>query len=98
HGRLHSLPTRRSSDLEQTLGAVLWLTARPRAEHSRQEEWQAVMQGIADASRLAYKRLVYDRPDFVRYFREATPIDVIERLNIGSDRKSTRLNSSHVKN
>src|SRR5690606_7863814 len=35
-------------------------------------------------SRLAYKRLVYDRADFVHYFRDATPIDVIERLNIGS--------------
>src|SRR5690606_5276661 len=78
---LHGIAMR---SFEQTLGAVLWLAARPRAEHSRHEQWQAVMQEIADASRLAYKRLVYDRPDFVRYFREATPIDVIERLNIGS--------------
>jgi len=70
--------------LEQTLGAVLWLTARPQRPDSRQARWEAMMQGIADESRLAYKRLVYDRPEFVRYFREATPIDVIERLTVGS--------------
>src|SRR5690606_12578529 len=70
--------------LEQTLSAVLWLTARPPPPHPKQADWQAMMQEIADESRLAYKRLVYDRPDFATYFREATPIDVIERLNIGS--------------
>ncbi|HEX6995773.1 MAG TPA: phosphoenolpyruvate carboxylase [Gammaproteobacteria bacterium] len=78
---LHGIAMR---SLEQTLGAVLWLTARPPAPHPRQADWQAVMQEIADESRLAYKRLVYDRADFVDYFRDATPIDVIERLNIGS--------------
>src|SRR5690606_11216717 len=41
--------------LEQTLGAVLWLTARPRAADPREPDWQAVMQDIADESRLAYK-------------------------------------------
>src|SRR5690606_20469652 len=55
--------------LEQTLGALLWLTAQPPARHARQAEWQAVMQEIADESRLAYKRLVYDRADFASYFR-----------------------------
>jgi len=78
---LHGIAMR---SLEQTLGAVLWLTARPQPAHPRQADWQALMQEIADESRLAYKRLVYDRPDFVSYFRDATPIDVIERLNIGS--------------
>ncbi|HEX7080911.1 MAG TPA: phosphoenolpyruvate carboxylase [Gammaproteobacteria bacterium] len=70
--------------LEQTLGSVLWLTARSQPAHERQREWQAIMQRIADRSRQAYKGLVYDRPEFARYFRDATPIDVIERLNIGS--------------
>ncbi|MBN1239635.1 MAG: phosphoenolpyruvate carboxylase [Gammaproteobacteria bacterium] len=70
--------------LEQTLGSVLWLTARPSEPHPSQEEWRAVMQGIADRSRDAYKQLIYDSPEFPAYFRDATPIDVIERLNIGS--------------
>lgn len=70
--------------LEQTLSSLLWLLARPAPIDARRPQWEAVMQDIADPSRQAYKSLVYDRPEFVRYFREATPIDVIERLNIGS--------------
>ena len=70
--------------LEQTMSSLLWLLARPSAPHPRRPEWEAVMQQIADSSRQAYKRLVYDRPEFASYFRDATPIDVIERLNIGS--------------
>src|SRR5690606_34663482 len=34
----------------------------------------------------AYKRLVYDSPDFLDYFRAATPIDAIERLGISAER------------
>jgi phosphoenolpyruvate carboxylase len=39
---------------------------------------------LADASREAYRRLVYAEPDFYEYFRAVTPIDVIERMQIGS--------------
>src|SRR5690606_15482187 len=70
--------------LEQTMSSLLWLLARPRESDPRQPEWEAVMQRIAESSRQAYKRLIYDRPEFAHYFRDATPIDVIERLNIGS--------------
>lgn len=39
---------------------------------------------LADASREAYRRLVYSDPEFFEYFRAVTPIDVIERMQIGS--------------
>lgn len=39
---------------------------------------------VADGSREAYRRLVYGDPDFYEYFRAVTPIDVIERMQIGS--------------
>jgi phosphoenolpyruvate carboxylase len=39
---------------------------------------------IATASREAYQRLVYGQADFYGYFRAVTPIDVIERMQIGS--------------
>ena len=42
------------------------------------------MACIADASRRAYRALVHDEPDFPSFFQLATPIDVIERLRIGS--------------
>jgi len=44
---------------------------------------QSLMKTIADASRARYRALVFDRPEFVAYFRDVTPIDVIERMQIG---------------
>jgi phosphoenolpyruvate carboxylase len=44
---------------------------------------QALMRTIADASRAQYRKLVHDRPDFLPFFRDVTPIDVIERMQIG---------------
>jgi phosphoenolpyruvate carboxylase len=38
---------------------------------------------LADASREAYRALAYN-PEFFEYFRAVTPIDVIERMQIGS--------------
>jgi phosphoenolpyruvate carboxylase len=43
-----------------------------------------MMAGIAGASRAAYRGLVYEDERFLEYFRHATPIDVIERMAIGS--------------
>ncbi len=39
---------------------------------------------LAQASREAYRRLVYGELEFFDYFRAVTPIDVIERMQIGS--------------
>jgi phosphoenolpyruvate carboxylase len=39
---------------------------------------------LAAESRAAYRRLVYEDLDFYEYFRAITPIDVIERMQIGS--------------
>ncbi|HKE42901.1 MAG TPA: phosphoenolpyruvate carboxylase [Steroidobacteraceae bacterium] len=44
----------------------------------------AVMQTLADASRDAYTRLVSADPAFFEYFRQATPADAIERMQIGT--------------
>jgi phosphoenolpyruvate carboxylase len=52
---------------------------------------------MADASRERYRKLVYDMPEFERYFRQATPIDVIERLSIGS-RPSARRSQNGIEN
>lgn len=39
---------------------------------------------LASASAAAYHALVKESPDFYEYFRHVTPIDVIERMQIGS--------------
>ena len=45
---------------------------------------------LADAARSAYRGLVYEDPRFTAFFRSATPIDVIERMAIGSRPASRR--------
>ncbi len=39
---------------------------------------------LAEASRATYRQLIYGEPAFADYFRQVTPIDVIERMQIGS--------------
>jgi len=70
--------------LEQTVSAVALATALPRAPDAREPGWTSIMDAIAQSSRAAYRALVYDDPQFVEYFRLATPIDVIQRMEIGS--------------
>ncbi len=79
--------------LEQTVSAVTLATALPppRAPDARESGWTTIMDDIARDSRAAYRALVYDDPRFVEYFRLATPIDVIQRMEIGS-RPASRLN------
>ncbi|HTV77441.1 MAG TPA: phosphoenolpyruvate carboxylase [Steroidobacteraceae bacterium] len=45
---------------------------------------QACAAAVAQASLEAYRRLVFGEADFGDYFRQVTPIDVIERMQIGS--------------
>lgn len=57
-------------------------------EHTRGVESHAehhleLMQRIAAASRAHYRALVWDEPGFYDYFSAVTPIDVIERMQIG---------------
>jgi phosphoenolpyruvate carboxylase len=42
------------------------------------------MEALSPRAFEVYRRLVYDDPDFVRYFHQATPIDAITGLRIGS--------------
>lgn len=76
-------------NLEQTVGAVLRASLRPRAREPREPRWIACMDELAAASRNAYRALV-ERPGFVAYFRSATPIDVIEQMTLGSRPASRR--------
>jgi len=55
-----------------------------------EENWLQVMDSMAETSRNTYRQLVYEHPQFIDYFRHATPIDVIERMGIGSRPASRR--------
>ena len=47
-------------------------------------EWQALMQQLANKSCAAYRSVVRDNPDFVPYFRVATPEQELGKLPLGS--------------
>jgi phosphoenolpyruvate carboxylase len=61
-----------------TLEATLLPAAAPNAT------WREQMRQLADTSRAAYRAMVYDRPEFVDYFRAATPETELGALKIGS--------------
>lgn len=83
--------------LEQTVGAVCLATALPAPLDPREDAWNEVLKRIAAESRAAYRRLVYEDAELESYFRIATPIDVIERLDIGS-RPSARRTKQGIEN
>ena len=76
-------------NLEQTVGAVLRASLRPRANDSREIRWREQMTSLSAYSRQMYRAFV-ERDNFVDYFRAATPIDVIERMTLGSRPASRR--------
>jgi len=76
--------------LEQAVGSVALATAMPQHRGNDMPEWHDMMQVVADVSRATYRRLVFDSPRFYEYFRLATPIDLIERMRIGSRPSSRR--------
>ncbi len=70
--------------LAQTTAAVLAPMMLPPPEEPRELRWGEMLAPMADASLAHYRALVSDGDAFVAYFRDATPIDVIERMSLGS--------------
>jgi phosphoenolpyruvate carboxylase len=46
--------------------------------------WRARMQALADTSRAHFRGVVYETPEFIDYFRAATPEQELGRLRTGS--------------
>jgi len=79
--------------LEQMTGSVALATAMPKHQGNARPEWHDMMDVIANESRRTYRKLIYETENFYDYFRKATPIDVIERMRIGSRPSSRRRQS-----
>jgi phosphoenolpyruvate carboxylase len=72
--------------LERTFAAVALASAHADDRAPRPPRFIAAMGTIAARSLEAYQTLVFGDARFVRFLREATPLDVIERMHIGSRR------------
>jgi phosphoenolpyruvate carboxylase len=69
--------------LERTFAAVALATAH-RDQAPAAPADRAAMRTLATSSLKAYRHLAFDNPLFFEYFRAVTPLDVIERMHIGS--------------
>ncbi|WP_233708039.1 phosphoenolpyruvate carboxylase [Helicobacter bizzozeronii] len=81
-------------NLSSMVGALLKKRAydhnNPNVDHPQ----NPTMQAISNISYQTYREL-YTHPDFLDYFKAATPISFIQELNLGS-RPSKRKESSHI--
>jgi phosphoenolpyruvate carboxylase len=69
---------------EQAVHAVAMTAAAGRREEPLEPGWLEAMDLLAETSRAAYRSRVHDDPRFVEFFQAVTPVDVIERMQIGS--------------
>ncbi|XP_041010363.1 phosphoenolpyruvate carboxylase 4-like isoform X1 [Juglans microcarpa x Juglans regia] len=85
------LPQTAVRQLEIYTTAVLLATLRPPLP-PREEKWRNLMEEISKISCQNYRSVVYENPEFLSYFHEATPQAELGFLNIGS--RPTRRKSS----
>ncbi len=69
---------------EQAFNALSQSQAGVRPPEQVLPVWRQVMDLMAQAGGQRYHAMVYDDPEFFEFFRRATPVDVIERMQIGS--------------
>ncbi len=71
--------------LEQVLHALL-VTSSPVCDEGCRVEpaWRDAMEQLSDTGYRAYRSLVYEDPDLLTYWQQATPIAEISGLHIGS--------------
>lgn len=94
----YSNPAIAERNLEQLVTAVLdaHLLGARRVPAAQLAEWEAYLAELAATSRDFYRELVYETPEFLHYFWQATPIDLIERLRLGS-RPSRRFSTDDLR-
>lgn len=90
----YSNPIIAQRNLEQLTSAVIAANCLPAPVP--EPAWMAAMEQLARGSVAYYQDLVYRTPEFLTYFRQATPIDLIEHLTIGS-RPSRRSGEGDVR-
>ena len=85
----YGLPQIALRNLERMLGSIV-LREAGKGGGAAPDAWKSIADTMASAAREAYRGLVYEDERFTSYFRNATPIDVIERMAIGSRPASRR--------
>ncbi|RRR75512.1 MAG: phosphoenolpyruvate carboxylase [Candidatus Viridilinea halotolerans] len=87
-------PRTAARHLEQVINAVL-RAGFHELLHAPDPAWLAAMETMAQTGWKAYRGLIYDDPQFLIYFRTATPVAEFGRVRIGS-RPAARRQSGHI--
>ncbi|KAA3661088.1 MAG: phosphoenolpyruvate carboxylase [Chloroflexi bacterium] len=72
--------------LEQVVHAVLVASVPQHLSRSRKlkPEWREAMDALTAVSYRTYRKLVYETPELLEYWQQATPISELSQMQIGS--------------
>lgn len=74
-------------NLEQLISAVAWTNLVSKKEFEQNKKipgWESRMAFLSDLSYRHYRQLIFDTPNFLDFYNQATPIRVLKMTNIGS--------------
>lgn len=82
--------------LEQMVHAVL-MSSTPNSPTQSDvlPKWRSAMDDLAETGYRAYRKLIYETPELLEYWQQATPTRELSQLQIGS-RPARRTNSSAI--
>jgi len=78
---LHAIALR---SMELVVAGVVQSSLSSDKPDEQPEEWSTIMDRLSTNAYARYRRLIYEDPEFLRYFEQATPIRELGWLNIGS--------------
>ena len=80
----YSMPGLARRNLDTILAAVLEASAEEKARQEPKKEWVKALEQLSAVSCEIYRNLVYKDDDFLPFFSEASPIEELSLVNIGS--------------
>ncbi len=93
----YSLPEIALRSLELTTAAVIAASLSDESEHRRSiEKWKEVMEQISDQAFEVYRGFVRETEGFYDYFSQATPVEELQHLRIGSRPAKRRPGSQSI--
>ncbi|MFP5501586.1 MAG: phosphoenolpyruvate carboxylase [Candidatus Sericytochromatia bacterium] len=83
----YGLPSLARRNMELAASAVIEASLRPELTGAPPEDvsrWEAVLEDLSRRAFASYRRIVYEEPDFLKFFHETTPLELLGQLQIGS--------------
>ena len=69
---------------EQSVSAVALVAGGYYGQEVVEPSWRDAISVLSEAARAEYRALVHGDPAFLEFFQAVTPVDVVERMQIGS--------------